>query len=214
MFGGIGKNSKGLTQVFNDVHKYNPKTNSWVKLMSHAPMGMAGHVTFVHNGKAYVTGGVNQNIFNGYFEDLNEAGKDSATIDKINAHYFDKKQKIISSISFCCLLILNTAMELRWRISWYGTAGAAVVNKGDKTWLINGEAKPGLRTDAVFELDFTGNNLKWNKLAPVSSPDGVAGGFAGISNDSLIFAGGAGFKGSRENYQNGKNYAHEGLKII
>ena len=24
-----------------------------------------GHVTFVHNGKAYVTGGVNQNIFNG-----------------------------------------------------------------------------------------------------------------------------------------------------
>ncbi|WP_250551768.1 hypothetical protein, partial [Escherichia coli] len=28
---------------------------------------------------------------------------------------------------------------------------------GDKTWLINGEAKPGLRTDAVFELDFTGD---------------------------------------------------------
>ena len=59
--------------------------------MSHAPMGMAGNVTFVHNGKAYVTGGVSQNIFNGYFEDLNEAGKDSAAIDKINAHYFDKK---------------------------------------------------------------------------------------------------------------------------
>lgn len=54
-------------------------------------MGMAGHVTFVHNGKAYVTGGVNQNIFNGYFEDLNEAGKDSTAIDKINAYYFDKK---------------------------------------------------------------------------------------------------------------------------
>ncbi|HAW3566331.1 TPA: N-acetylneuraminate epimerase, partial [Escherichia coli] len=26
-------------------------------MMSHAPMGMAGNVTFVHNGKAYVTGG-------------------------------------------------------------------------------------------------------------------------------------------------------------
>ncbi len=94
VFGGIGKNSEGLTQVFNDVHKYNPKTNSWVKLMSHAPMGMAGHVTFVHNGKAYVTGGVNQNIFNGYFEDLNEAGKDSTAIDKINAHYFDKSRRL------------------------------------------------------------------------------------------------------------------------
>lgn len=88
------------------------------------------------------------------------------------------------------------------------------MNKGDKTGLLMAKPNRGLRTDAVFELDFTGNNLKWNKLAPVASPDGVAGGFAGMSNDSLIFAGGAGFKGSRENYQNGKNYAHEGLKII
>ncbi len=32
-------------------------------------------------------------------------------------------------------------MELRWRISLVRNAGAAVVNKGDKTWLINGEAK-------------------------------------------------------------------------
>ncbi len=179
VFGGIGKNSEGLTQVFNDVHKYNPKTNSWVKLMSHAPMGMAGHVTFVHNGKAYVTGGVNQNIFNGYFEDLNEAGKDSTAIDKINAHYFDKKAEDYFFNKF--LLSFDPSTQ-QWSYAgespWYGTAGAAVVNK----------------------------------LAPVSSPDGVAGGFAGISNDSLIFAGGAGFKGSRENYQNGKNYAHEGLK--
>ena len=59
--------------------------------MSHAPMGMAGNVTFVHNGKAYVTGGVNQNIFNGYFEDLNDDGEYLAAIDKINAYYFDKK---------------------------------------------------------------------------------------------------------------------------
>ncbi|KCW93513.1 N-acetylneuraminic acid mutarotase [Escherichia coli] len=171
VFGGIGKNSKGLTQVFNDVHKYNPKTNSWVKLMSHAPMGMAGHVTFVHNGKAYVTGGVKQKIFNGYFEDPNEAGKDLNAIDKIKAHYFEKKAEDYFFNKF--LLSFDPPTQ---------------------------------------QLDFTGDNLKWNRLAPVSSPDGVAGGFAGISNDSLIFAGGAGFKGSRENYQNGKNYAHEGLK--
>ena len=62
--------------------------------MSHAPMGMAGNVTFVHNGKAYVTGGVNQNIFNSYFEDLNDAGEYLAAIDKINAYYFDKKAEI------------------------------------------------------------------------------------------------------------------------
>lgn len=52
---------------------------------------MAGHMTFVHNGKAYVTDGVNQDILSGYFEDLSEAGKDSIAIDKISAHYFGKK---------------------------------------------------------------------------------------------------------------------------
>ncbi|MDO1871148.1 kelch repeat-containing protein, partial [Escherichia coli] len=48
VFGGIGKNSMGLTQVFNDVHKYNPKTNSRDKLMSQAPMGQAAHSMFFH----------------------------------------------------------------------------------------------------------------------------------------------------------------------
>ncbi len=28
VFGGVGKNRDGLTQVFNDVHKYNPETNT------------------------------------------------------------------------------------------------------------------------------------------------------------------------------------------
>ncbi|EEC8351323.1 N-acetylneuraminate epimerase [Escherichia coli] len=213
VFGGVGKNNEGLTQVFNDVHKYNPKNNTWVKLMSHAPMGMAGHVTFVHNGKAYITGGVNQNIFNGYFEDLNQAGKDSKTTDKINANYFNKKSEDYFFNKF--LLSFDPATQ-QWRYAgespWYGTAGAAAVSSGDKTWLINGEVKPGLRTDSVFELDFTNTGVNWSKLPSVLSPDGVAGSFAGISHDALIFAGGAGFEGSRKNYQNGKNYAHEGLK--
>ncbi|EEU4056324.1 transposase [Escherichia coli] len=126
VFGGIGKNSKGLTQVFNDVHKYNPKTNSWVKLMSHAPMGMAGHVTFVHNGKAYVTGGVNQNIFNGYFEDLNEAGKDSATIDKINAHYFDKKAEDYLNRSILDQGWYEMRRQLEYKQLWRGGQVLAV----------------------------------------------------------------------------------------
>lgn len=54
---------------------------------------MAGHVTFVHNSKAYVTSSVNQNIFNSYFKNLNKAKKNSTAINKINAHYFNKKAK-------------------------------------------------------------------------------------------------------------------------
>ncbi|EHC5874473.1 N-acetylneuraminate epimerase [Salmonella enterica subsp. enterica serovar Eastbourne] len=212
VFGGVGKNKQGLTQVFSDVHMYNPKTSTWEKLMSHAPFGMAGHVTFVHNGKIFITGGVNQNIFNGYFEDSNEAGKDSTIINKINGNYFGKKTEDYFFNKF--LLCFDPSTQ-QWSFAgespWGGTAGAAVVNDEDKIWLINGEVKPGLRTDSVFQLDLSGDEVKWNKLLPVSSPDGVAGGFAGISNGNIIFAGGAGFKGSRKNYLNGKNYAHEGL---
>lgn len=68
--------------------------------------------------------------------------------------------------------------------------------------------------DVVFEFDFIGNNLKWNKFVFVLLLDGVVGGFAGISNDFFIFVGGVGFKGLRENYQNGKNYVYEGLKKL
>lgn len=68
--------------------------------------------------------------------------------------------------------------------------------------------------DVVFEFDFIGNNLKWNKFVFVLLLDGVVGGFVGISNDFFIFVGGVGFKGLRENYQNGKNYAYEGLKKL
>lgn len=213
VFGGIGTNKYGLTQVFNDVHMFNTKTNKWVKLMSHAPLGMAGHVTFVYHGKAFITGGVNQNIFNGYFEDINEAGNDSSVIKKINDHYFGKKSE---DYFFNKVLLSFEPLTQQWHYvgesPWSGTAGATVVKDGDKTWLINGEVKPGLRTDSVFQLDFSESQVKWNKFPPISSPDGVAGGAAGISEGNIIFAGGAGFKGSRESYQSGKNYAHEGLR--
>lgn len=49
--------------------------------------------------------------------------------------------------------------------------------------------------DVVFEFDFIGNNLKWNKFDFVLLLDGVVGGFVGISNDFFIFVGGVGFKG-------------------
>lgn len=212
VFGGVGKNKQGLTQVFNDVHMYKPEANTWVKLMSHAPLGMAGNVTFVQNNKVFITGGVNQNIFNGYFEDLNDAQGNKDIIAQINHNYFGKKAE---DYLFSKTLLSFDPSSQQWSFSgespWLGTAGATAVNDGKKTYLINGEVKPGLRTDSVFEIDFSDRNIKWHKLPPVSSPDGVAGGFAGMSNGSLIFAGGAGFKGSRKAYDSGRNYAHEGL---
>ncbi|MDO1620894.1 N-acetylneuraminic acid mutarotase, partial [Escherichia coli] len=70
----------------------------------------------------------------------------------------------------------------------------AGLDKRDKNRLFYGGAKPGVRTDSGFELFFTGNNLKWNKLAPVSSPHGVAGGVLGGNKNFLFFFGGGGVK--------------------
>ncbi|HEH9419373.1 TPA: N-acetylneuraminate epimerase [Aeromonas sobria] len=213
VFGGIGKNRDGLTQVFNDVHMYQPKTNHWVKLMSHSPLGMAGHVTVVHNDKVFMTGGVNQNVFNGYFDDLNTAGNDKNIVARVTSNYFDKKTE---DYFFSKALLAFDPSSLQWSFvgesPWFGTAGSSAVNDSNKIYIINGEVKPGLRTDAVFQLDFSGKDVKWNKIPSVSSPDGVAGGFAAMSYGNIVFAGGAGFKGSRRNYNNGKNYAHEGIK--
>lgn len=212
IFGGTGKNEQGLMHVYNDVYMYKPEENTWQKLMSHSPLGLTGHVTFVHNGKAIVLGGVNQNIFNGYFVDINAAGENKNILNKINEFYFGKRAE--DYLYGKTMLSFDPSTQ-QWNYiedsPFSGTAGATVVKEGNKAILINGEIKPGLRTDKVFSVDFADNKIKWGELPAVSSPDGVAGGYGGMSHGAIIFAGGAAFPGSGANYVQGKNYAHEGL---
>lgn len=213
VFGGVGKNENGLTQAFNEVYMYNPQGNVWLKLMSHSPLGMVGHVTWVHGGKVFTLGGVNQNIFNGYFSDVSQANENKSLLDVINKKYFDK---VADDYLYGKTVLAFDPDSSQWHyygtIPFHGTAGATPVVNGDSIILINGEVKPGLRTDEVFKGEFKNNALTWKKLSPVSSPDGVAGGFGGMSNGEVIFAGGAYFPGARGNYSRGEFYAHQGLK--
>ena len=94
----------------------------------------------------------------------------------------------------------------------YGSAGATVVVQKNRTiTVLNGEVKPGLRTDMVYSGNIENSMSDWQALPSINSPDGVAGGFGGESQGYVIFAGGAGFDGSRNNYNHGKLYAHEGI---
>lgn len=213
VFGGVGKNENGLTQAFNDVYMYNPSENVWRKLMSHSPLGMVGHVTWVHDGKVFTTGGVNQNIFNGYFSDVALADGNKTLLDGINKNYFGKSA---GDYLYSNTILTFDPDSSQWHyyemLPFHGTAGATPVVNGDSIILINGEVKPGLRTDEVIAGQFKNKGLVWKKLSPVSSPDGVAGGFGGMSHGDIIFAGGAYFPGARKNYSQGKFYAHHGLK--
>ncbi len=58
--------------------------------MTRPPVSLAGHVSFIHNGHAVSTGGVNENIFNGYFSDVELSKGNSALTEKVNRDYFSK----------------------------------------------------------------------------------------------------------------------------
>ncbi|MCB2250238.1 N-acetylneuraminic acid mutarotase, partial [Salmonella enterica subsp. diarizonae] len=153
------------------------------------PLGMVGHVTWVHDGKVFTTGGVNQNIFNGYFSDVALADGNKTLLDGINKNYFGKSA---GDYLYSNTILTFDPDSSQWHyygmLPFHGTAGATPVVNGDSIILINGEVKPGLRTDEVIAGQFKNKGLVWKKLSPVSSPDGVAGGFGGMSHGDIIFA--------------------------
>lgn len=212
VFGGLGKNEKGLTSSLDDSYVYNPKTNIWMPIKSHSPQSFIGSSIFTHDGKVFVTGGVNQNIFNGYFEDINAYSDKPEDIKQINYKYFNKT---VADLFFSDKALSFDPESLQWSYAGtlpYGTAGATVIEKNNNLFIINGEVKPGLRTNVAYTVKIGDIITGWQKMPNVASPDGVAGAFGGVSQGQIIFTGGAGFKGSRSQYDHGKLYAHEGLK--
>ncbi len=83
--------------------------------------------------------------------------------------------------------------------------------------LINGELKPGLRTDVIYRAMWDNDKLTWlkNSQLPPShgeqQQEGLAGAFSGYSHGVLLVGGGANFPGAKQNYTNGKFYSHEGI---
>lgn len=55
--------------------------------------------------------------------------------------------------------------------------------------------------------------LRWEKLAPIPNPIGVAGSFAGVSGDSLLVAGGANFPGKKP-WEGGAKVWHDEVFVL
>lgn len=221
VFGGIGKdNEKSTLRVFSDVYKYSPTQNSWQKVDTVSPIGLAGHAAVNLDGKnAFITGGVNKNIFDKYLFDIERYKNNEQQKNKTIINYFNKPAK---DYFFNKTAFIYNAKENSWRnagvISDTGTAGSALVINDNKLTLINGEIKPGLRTDTVHQMIWQNNKLaglESSQLPPLTGSkyqEGLAGAFSGYSHGTLLVAGGANFPGAKENYTKGKYYAHEGLK--
>lgn len=220
VFGGVGKkNSESPLQVYSDVYKYSPVKNTWQKVDTISPVGLTGHTGVkLNETMVLITGGVNEHIFDKYFIDIAAAAADESEKNKVIYNYFNKPAK---DYFFNKIIFIYNAKENTWKnageLPDVGTAGSSSVMENNFLMLINGELKPGLRTDVIYRAMWDNDKLTWlkNSQLPPSpgeqQQEGLAGAFSGYSHGVLLVGGGANFPGAKQNYTNGKFYSHEGI---
>ncbi|AYY82395.1 MULTISPECIES: N-acetylneuraminate epimerase [Proteus] len=223
VFGGAGKENENSATIsaLTDVYRYLPQENKWEKVNTRAPYGLVGHAGVnINNEQAIILGGVNQQIFDGYFVDLDRTKANKSENKKVISDYFNKPAE---GYFFNRNIMEYNAENNQWRLfgvmPFNGTAGSALASDGHKITLINGEIKPGLRTSEVQTAILKNNQLQWNFItqklpdpAPNQQQDGLAGAFAGYSMHTLLVAGGANFPGAQANYAQQHYFAHQGLE--
>lgn len=219
VFGGSGKSTpEAATAVFNQVHVYDPVSNTWSLLPTRAPRDIAGGSAAVQGGQIIMFGGVNKNIFDGYFKDVAAAGSDKAKSDAVARAYFDQRpQDYFFGQDVQAYDPQYNTWQSLGTLPFGGRAGAALVNQGGALTVVGGEVKPGLRSPATFQGQLSEGTLIWKDLGDLPAPqgnpvqDGVAGAFGGVSGGAVLIAGGANFPGSNAKFRAGTLYAHEGL---
>lgn len=196
VLGGTGKDKSGVVQLQDDLYSYDPLKNKWKNMGTRPPISLAGHVSFSWKGQIISTGGINKNIFNGYPLILIISGDNSSPKDKINYNYFIKS---VSDYFLNKQMIVWNPETGQWKnmgeVPFTGTAGFSAIVDGNTIWLIGGEWKPGLRTTAVWSRILQNEGIKWTRLPPVASPDGVSGAYASLVHGQVLLAGEANFPG-------------------
>ena len=221
VFGGVGKATADATRisVSNEVYSYDTKKDEWTLLDTRSPIGLTGHSATTADGKnVLIVGSVNKPIFDGFFQDLEKFAGDKDALAKLNADYISKTCADYFFNEYVLSYDLaNNLWHNLGKMPIGGTAGSALAVDNGVVTVMNGERKPGLRTAKAlqFTVDQAGATFtKIDDVCPADGSkvqDGVAGAFAGSSNDAVLLAGGANFPGSTVAYEKGKNFAHEGL---
>lgn len=223
---GLGKAAPGdpVPSVLQDVHAFDPAENRWIRLETETPGGLLGATAFaLDDDRIAFAGGVNKELFDGFM-------KAPLTTDKDRDP--EAWQQIVDSFMgmppeayrWNGKLLVYTISANQWSDlganPWLPNCGAALVTEEDGFLLINGEIKPGLRTPQVKHIGVRGDEAIWTEQEPIPPldghvlQDGLAGAYAGYSNDVLVVAGGTNFHGSRAKAAAGEWFAHRGLRKI
>lgn len=224
IFGGNGKETADAVSpiIFDTAYVYDLAADSWAKLDTTTPAGLSGARAMpAADGRIVIAGGYNKALFDKYLNDVNTT--DSKTEpDKYAAIVQGYMAQPPEFYEWNDTLLTYDPATNSWgdlgENPFLPNCDAAFVDLGnDKFLLLNGEIKPGLRTDEVKTITLTSDGATWEAQPSLPAPssaavqEGVAGAYAGQVGDTVLLAGGANFPGARDNSQAGKWFAHEGL---
>ncbi|TNH09266.1 N-acetylneuraminate epimerase [Testudinibacter sp. TR-2022] len=219
VFGGQQSNEQGVRQFINDVHRYDPQQDRWVKLNAEAPRGLAGGGAVTHNGKIYLLGGANLSLLNGYLQDYAVAS-DPAQRQVVDEAFFQKRPQ---DYFFTNELLSYTPYSNQWRnegkIPFEPRIGAAVLGQGETLLVVSGEIKPGLTSATTAQGRLSAQGVSWKALPNLptlrgKSQEGIAWAGVGYSHGYYLIVGGANFPGAQAQFAAGELFAHQSLAKV
>lgn len=225
VFGGSGKlnTSDKAPIIFNTIYRYQTKNNQWEQVNAHSPVGLLGASSYSPDQQEIVFfGGYNKGYFDQYLSTIMglDKSKDPKKWQAVVDDYMGMKPQDYQWNSDVITFNPTTGLwgNLGENIN-LPNCGAVLVSKNETAMLVSGEIKPGLRTAEVKQFEF-GAASPWTQLSALPTPkghevqEGVAGAYAGLSNDAMIVLGGANFHGAQKAFKGGEMFAHEGLPKI
>lgn len=224
VFSGSGNATEDASSpiIFDTVSRYDSDADAWEILDTTTPAGLLGaSAVTLDDGRVAIFGGYNKDLFDKYLADVmgidKEADPDAwnAVVDSYMG--MEPKDYLWNDLVLTYDPAANSWGDLGSDPALPNTGSAVIQTEPGTFVIVNGEIKPGLRTDAVRSVTVDADGAEWTDLAPVPAPDGsdvqegLAGAYAALTEDAILIAGGANFQGARAAADAGNWYAHEGL---
>ncbi|MCZ4273416.1 YjhT family mutarotase [Maritalea porphyrae] len=225
VFSGSGKQTEADVApiIFEDVHAYNPSSDTWQKIETKTPTGFLGASGLsLSDGRIAIVGGYNKKLFDKYLLEVLTTDK-AAEPKKWNKIVGDYMGMEPADYLWNKQVWAFDPAKATWadlgENPYDPNTGSGIAALGsDNFMVINGEIKPGLRTDQVKSIAINSNDVSWtlNPALPAQDgsqvQEGLAAPYVGMAtNGAVLVAGGANFPGARAKADRGEWFAHEGL---
>ncbi len=218
VFSGAGKSDNDPhVCVLTDSYFFSNSTQKWSRLNTSTPVGLLGaSATAISDQQLLFFGGYCKQTFDTLFAKLAHSQspvEERAILDgfmsqPVEAYGWNQD-----------LWLFDTQRSVWSKLAanpYPANCGAGLIRHDQKILLVEGEVKPGLRSldTKAFQIMADGI-ITCDLLASIvdSKPnhEGIAGGYAGLVNNTPTIAGGAYFIGSQKRYQQGHWFSHQGL---